>query len=90
MSIQNLAQFIRYHKSTREVCTIHVHVGGTDSPAVPNAYVYDDQVMNRLLVKLPSEAEPIVLDANGGPTNPRLNTILFNGYTASVFLFSLH
>ena len=81
MSTQDLAQFIRYHKSTGEPHTVTVFVGDTPAQA---AYVYDDTVMNRLLVLLPDEA--VLLDVSGGPVTSRLNKIVFNGYHADVFL----
>lgn len=81
MSTADLAQFIRYHKSTDETHTVTVFVG--DTP-VQGAHVYDDAVMNRLLVRLPEES--VFLDVSGGPVTSRLNKIVFNGYHADVFL----
>lgn len=80
MSVRNLAQFIRDHKN---YITIHVHVG-TDSAPVRGAFVFDNPIENQVYVTL--SGETIVLDVDG-PTNPRLNTILFKGYSASVFLY---
>ncbi len=82
MFADRLAQFIRYHNSTREAYTIRVFLG-TETTPVQGATIHDDVATNRLLISLPNELEPIVLDVMG-PANPRLNIVLFDGYTADV------
>lgn len=85
MSVASLAHFIRYHKSTNESYTIYVYVGTDSVAAIEGAHVFDIQVENNVSIVLPGESAPVVLNVNG-PVNPRLNMILFEGYTASVFL----
>lgn len=81
MSTADLAQFIRYHKSTHERYTVRVLV---DDVPVDGAYVHDDVATNRLSVVLPN-APSIVLDVMG-PVSSRLQKIKFDGYRADVFL----
>jgi hypothetical protein len=78
----NLAQFIRYHKLAHQVCTINVCVG---DKLIKDALVHDDTDINQLSIYLPDEPEEVIIEVLG-PKNPRLNVVLFNGYTASVYL----